>query len=297
MTTTNAPLYFAYGSNLSPEHRARNECPAEGLRFVGLAQLPDRRLSFTRFSRQWGGGVLDAVPEPGCVVDGALYAVDDDQVWRWLDGREGVAVGAYRQLPFAALTGDGRARHVRTYEVVTREAWVAPSDRYRDVVADGLRAVGLDTARLDAIVATRGAPVALLASVFVYGTLKRGQGNHAVLTGDVAADIVEVVEGTARGALFDCGPYPAMVTDDAGHAAADGVVHGELVTFAPSSFAAALARLDRLEGFRGFGTGGSLYERRVVTVATHAGPRRAWTYVMTSSREMPRLPDGRWPAR
>ncbi|MGB7565132.1 MAG: gamma-glutamylcyclotransferase family protein [Prochlorococcaceae cyanobacterium] len=91
--------------------------------------------------------------------------------------------------------------------------------------------------------------------VFVYGTLKRGQGNHHWLRG--AAFL-----GRRRldgACLYDLGPYPMAV-------AGDGLIHGEL--FAVDG--AGLLHLDELE------EAPLLYQRhrRLLDDGTHA-----WTYM------------------
>jgi hypothetical protein len=78
-------FYFAYGSNLSDEDRAKCHppCPPGALKKIGAAFLPDRRLGFTRKSMRRGGGVLDVVPSVGCVVGGVIYEVTPEG-WAWL---------------------------------------------------------------------------------------------------------------------------------------------------------------------------------------------------------------------
>ena len=77
--------------------------------------------------------------------------------------------------------------------------------------------------------------------VFVYGTLRRGQGNYRLLSGRTAAEHPAVLPGHA---LHDAGlPYvvPGSPTDQ---------VVGELMVVDPGRYAEVLASLDRLEGFR-----------------------------------------------
>lgn len=91
-------------------------------------------------------------------------------------------------------------------------------------------------------------------SIFVYGTLKRGQRNACVWP----VEPVEVVEAIADGTLYDCGYYPAMQDGD-------DRIEGELWTFAAEDMPLVIARLDMLEGCRG--TEHDLYNRVVRTVA------------------------------
>jgi gamma-glutamylcyclotransferase (GGCT)/AIG2-like uncharacterized protein YtfP len=108
--------------------------------------------------------------------------------------------------------------------------------------------------------------------VFVYGTLKRGHGNHhwlaeAPFLGE--AFLPDVV-------LHDLGPFPMAVPGE-------GVVRGEVY----GVDAAGLARLDRLEGYP------RLYDRRPLPLADG---RRAWVYLGRPHqvRHVSAIADGCW---
>jgi gamma-glutamylcyclotransferase (GGCT)/AIG2-like uncharacterized protein YtfP len=108
--------------------------------------------------------------------------------------------------------------------------------------------------------------------VFVYGTLKRGHGNHhwlldAPFLGEaVLPDVV----------LHDLGPFPMAVPGE-------GVVRGEVYRVD----AAGLARLDRLEGYP------RLYDRRPLPLADG---RQAWVYLGRPHqvRHVSPIADGCW---
>lgn len=76
---------------------------------------------------------------------------------------------------------------------------------------------------------------------FVYGTLRRGQGNHRL----VEADLEGVREARlASHVLYGQGlPYIAACGDPA------SIVTGELLTVRPGRYERALRALDRLEGY------------------------------------------------
>jgi gamma-glutamylcyclotransferase (GGCT)/AIG2-like uncharacterized protein YtfP len=108
--------------------------------------------------------------------------------------------------------------------------------------------------------------------VFVYGTLKRGHGNHHWL-----AEAVFLGTTTLRGAvLHDLGPFPMAIEGE-------GTVWGEVYGVDEPG----LARLDRLEGCP------RLYRRcrRVL-----ADGRKAWVYLGSwrQVRNVPRVADGCW---
>lgn len=97
--------------------------------------------------------------------------------------------------------------------------------------------------------------------LFLYGTLKRGQKNHGLLTGQRF-----VGEATAEPLyrLHDLGSYPGMVVD-----VADGLrVTGELWEVD----AACLAKLDEFEGVP------ELYVRQRVALQGIAGPVESFLY-------------------
>jgi gamma-glutamylcyclotransferase (GGCT)/AIG2-like uncharacterized protein YtfP len=108
--------------------------------------------------------------------------------------------------------------------------------------------------------------------VFVYGTLKRGHGNHHWL-----AEAVFLGESSLHDAvLHDLGPFPMAIEGD-------GAVQGEVYAVDD----AGLARLDRLEGTP------RLYGRHHRTLADG---RRAWVYLgqWRQVRNVPRIADGCW---
>ena len=80
-------LYLAYGSNMSPEQMHRR-CP--GARLLGAVKLRGYRLTFAGCSAIWnGGGVATIAPAPDCIVRGAVYEIDEEDLER-LDRCEGV---------------------------------------------------------------------------------------------------------------------------------------------------------------------------------------------------------------
>src|SRR5262249_28534625 len=113
--------------------------------------------------------------------------------------------------------------------------------------------------------------------LFVYGTLMRGFPLHRLLA---AADFVG--EGTARGLLFDLGPYPAAVPDPG------RPLHGEVYRIGdPSRW----ARRDSAEGAQ--------YHRREPQVRLTGGREVAahiYWYAGPVGHGVP-IPDGDYRAR
>lgn len=264
---------FAYGSTLNLDNYASRGFRPEHLVPVGRAVLPDYALRFCRRSQGWSGGVLGVLPSPGSLVDGMLFDVDADGVAD-LDRKEGHP-DAYWRREVTLLDDHGREVPAVTY-VCRDQGYVAPTSRYVEVVRAGRVAHGLVTAILDRAAAgepDRPEPV------FVYGTLLAGECRAGVLAG------LDRTPGRTRGSLVNCGSYPGMVPGD-------GWVQGELVALRD---AATVTRLDRIEGFPGFGRQGGLYRRVLVPVEVQPSRvERAWTYLLEEPGGFPPIPGGSW---
>jgi gamma-glutamylcyclotransferase (GGCT)/AIG2-like uncharacterized protein YtfP len=126
--------------------------------------------------------------------------------------------------------------------------------------------------------------------ILVYGTLLRGEPNHARF----CADALTIEPASTRGRLYHLAAgFPAMVED------AEGTVYGEAMTF--PDLQAALARIDLLEGYRPERPERSLYLRRVqlVTLLRTGEAIPAYCYVWRGPlpEGAVRVPSGRWLSR
>lgn len=97
--------------------------------------------------------------------------------------------------------------------------------------------------------------------LFLYGTLKRGCRNHQLMEGQ---EFLGPSRTLPRYHLYDRGPYPCLVEDDAGGVA----VRGELWRVDAS----ALTRLDKFEEI------GHTFARREVALADVTGPVFVYFY-------------------
>jgi gamma-glutamylcyclotransferase (GGCT)/AIG2-like uncharacterized protein YtfP len=117
--------------------------------------------------------------------------------------------------------------------------------------------------------------------VFVYGTLRDGEGNHHYLAG--AQQLTRIAK--ARGRLVDTGcGYPAMLLDE------KQWTHGELYEVDNRM----LRRLDRLEGYYGQNDSRNLYDRVEVAVETDQGSVRALTYIFHKDDGLPPIVGNDW---
>lgn len=118
--------------------------------------------------------------------------------------------------------------------------------------------------------------------LFVYGTLKRGHGNHGCLNG---APFVN--EAQLRGTLISLGGFPGLLR---GPEELDGLVHGEVYEIQNASV---WASVDGLEGYDpDRDPWGCMYLKREVTLVDG---RKAFTYIWNGGLEDgPILENGKW---
>jgi hypothetical protein len=134
-------LYFAYGSNMD-WGQMRKRCPSA--RFVGVANLPDHRLGFTRESVNRRCGVADAVREPGMNVWGAVFEVSELDVGV-LDKSEGYRPGRernsyWRRQCMVFLDGDEeRPVTAETYFADPEPNPPPPNESYKGLILSGAR--------------------------------------------------------------------------------------------------------------------------------------------------------------
>ena len=134
-------------------------------------------------------------------------------------------------------------------------------------------------------------------AVFVYGTLRPGQGNYRrMLEGRTANDRPAIAKGLA---LFGNG-IPYAVTHPGAR------VVGTLITITPALYGRVLADLDALEGYHAHRPATSHYIRTTRSViATNPLPgggtwetfHTAWIYLAgpcTTPTTMPRITDDDW---
>jgi gamma-glutamylcyclotransferase (GGCT)/AIG2-like uncharacterized protein YtfP len=277
-------LYFGYGSNLDGEDWggfcARNGHQGAQLAPQATALLLDHELAFDCFSRTRRGGVLNLRARAGQAAEGVLFRAND-MALAALDAKEG-APFAYRRVLRHVVLPDGTVAEAMTY-VSRSEPFRAPHADYLGIVRRGQAAHGVGHGMLDAVACGQASPLTV-AHVFVYGTLMAGEANAHHLDG------LPRMPGTVRGALHDCGPYPAL---GLGLGVGVGEVRGEVLELPLDR----LAAMDALEGCPPGGAPGGMYRRSVLDVRTDRGALRAYTYVMDDAGRFPRLQAGDWRAK
>ena len=123
--------YFAYASNLSKKQMLER-CPDSQPKFV--ATLPNYKLFFTGWSREWLGGKASIKPFRGEKVRGAIYEATEECLKR-LDKHE---VG-YTRLNVRVFNEDGDAVEAITYVKTRQPEETRPSQEYLAVLQQGYR--------------------------------------------------------------------------------------------------------------------------------------------------------------
>jgi len=126
--------YFAYASNLNRK-QMRERCPESKPMFV--ANLPNYKLVFVGWSRQWRGGKASIKLFRGEKVIGAVYEVSERDLSR-LDRYEGCPHDYYR-LKVKVFDEDGGPVEAVTYIKSGQLEETIPSKEYLAVIQQGYR--------------------------------------------------------------------------------------------------------------------------------------------------------------
>lgn len=132
--------YFAYGANLSKK-QMRERCPDCKPKFI--ATLPNYKLIFTGWSRQWRGGTASIKAARGEKVFGAVYEVSEKDL-RLLDKYEGYPA-TYNRVKVLVFDEDGTAVETFTYVKTGQTEETTPSPDYLTIVQQGCRDWGITT--------------------------------------------------------------------------------------------------------------------------------------------------------
>lgn len=124
--------YFAYASTLNKK-RMMEQVPSS--KPVSSATLPNYKLVFTGWARQWRGGTATIKLSQGDKVRGAIYDVSEIGLQR-LDGSEGYP-GKYKRINVTVFDEDGTpfetVSHIWAGELEPTE----PSEAYLSILRQG----------------------------------------------------------------------------------------------------------------------------------------------------------------
>ncbi len=130
--------YFAYGFNLNRKQMLER-CPDSKPKFI--ATLPNYKLVFVGWSRQWRGGVASIKLFRGERVPGAIYEVSERDLRR-LDSYEGYP-GSYNRLKVTVFDEDGEPVEAITYIKAGQSEETQPSKEYLSIIQQGYRDWGI----------------------------------------------------------------------------------------------------------------------------------------------------------
>jgi gamma-glutamylcyclotransferase (GGCT)/AIG2-like uncharacterized protein YtfP len=130
--------YFAYASNLSRKQMSER-CPDAKPKFI--ATLPNFKLIFTGWSRQWHGGVASIKPLRGDKVIGGVYEISERDL-RLLDKHEGYP-SIYNRREVVVFPEEGEAVKAVTYIKVEQSEETKPSLEYVATIQQGYRDWGI----------------------------------------------------------------------------------------------------------------------------------------------------------
>ena len=130
--------YFAYGPDLNKK-LMRQRCPDSKPEFI--ARLPNYKLVFVGWSRQWRCGLVNIRPFRGERVPGAIYEVSDRD-WKRLDRYQGYP-GNYTRLDVTVFDEDGEPVKAITYIKSGQAEEAQPSKEYLAPIQQGYRDWGI----------------------------------------------------------------------------------------------------------------------------------------------------------
>ena len=127
--------YFAYGLNLCKQ-QMRERCPDSQPKFI--ATLPNYKLVFTGWSRNWRGGVASIKSFRGERVRGAIYEVTEACLKR-LDKYE----GGYARFNVTVFDEDNEPHQAITYIKSGQLEETLPSKEYAAIIWQGYQDWGI----------------------------------------------------------------------------------------------------------------------------------------------------------
>ena len=130
--------YFAYASNLNRKQMLER-CPDSKALLV--ATLPNYKLVFAGWSRQWRGGYATSKLSRGDKIFGAIYEVSERDLRR-LDKYEGCP-GNYDRMSVTVFGENGKPIEAVIYIKSGRLEETQPSKEYLAVIQQGYRDWGI----------------------------------------------------------------------------------------------------------------------------------------------------------
>jgi gamma-glutamylcyclotransferase len=131
--------YFAYASNLNKQQMLQR-CPEAKPKFTAV--LPNYRLIFTGWSRNWKGGTASIKPFNGSRVTGAVWEISEKDI-QHLDRYEDYPT-TYDHLNVLVINEQGTATRAMTYIKHRQSDEAKPSPEYLAVIRQGFKDWGIE---------------------------------------------------------------------------------------------------------------------------------------------------------
>ena len=131
--------YFAYASNLNKQ-QMRLRCPDAKAKLQAV--LPNYKLIFTGWSREWKGATASIMPIRGERVMGGIYEISEKDLQR-LDRFEDYPA-TYNRINVLVLDDSGQASKAVTYIKKRQSDEGKPSPEYLAIIRQGYREWGIE---------------------------------------------------------------------------------------------------------------------------------------------------------
>jgi gamma-glutamylcyclotransferase (GGCT)/AIG2-like uncharacterized protein YtfP len=131
--------YFAYASNLNKQ-QMRLRCPDAKAKLQAV--LPNYKLIFTGWSREWKGATASIMPIRGERVMGGIYEISEKDLQR-LDRFEDYPA-TYNRINVLVLDDSGQASKAVTYIKNRQSDEGNPSPEYLAIIRQGYREWGIE---------------------------------------------------------------------------------------------------------------------------------------------------------
>jgi gamma-glutamylcyclotransferase (GGCT)/AIG2-like uncharacterized protein YtfP len=132
--------YFAYADNLSKKIMAE-KCPGNKPKFTAV--LPNYKLTFTGYARQWKGPTASIKSFRGQRVEGAVYEITDEQAKK-LDRLEDYPT-TYDHIKVFVWTDSDESVEAMTYiKKDQSSAEAPPSPEYLNAIRQGYKDWGIE---------------------------------------------------------------------------------------------------------------------------------------------------------
>lgn len=126
--------YFAYASNLDKQ-QMKQRCPDAKPKFQAV--LPNYRLIFTGWSREWKSGTASIKPVRGEKVAGGVYEISEKDLRR-LDRYEDYPA-TYDHINVLVINDNGTASNAITYIKRHQSDETKPSPEYLAIIRRGYK--------------------------------------------------------------------------------------------------------------------------------------------------------------